>query len=566
MKRKYSLIFPVSLPARFLLTVSLAGGLPCFLSAQETASPTNNSGEIHGNMQMDVQYYNPDSTIGAAPVPEKMLMNSFANIIYTRGNFSAGIRYESYLNTIQGFDLRYKGNGIPYRYATYSVDELEVTAGNFYEQFGSGMILRAYEEKGLGIDNVFDGLRLKYVVHGVYLKGFVAKQRSYFSQGPGIVRGIDGEIHLSEFISKWNESPTQVVIGGSFVSKFQSGDKIVYQTSTLEVPENVGASAGRISISRGKVNLMGEYVYKINDPSATNNYLYRPGEAILLNANYSKKGFGLSLGAKRTDNFSFKSDRTATASDLNINFLPALVRQHTYSLLAFYPYATQPNGEIGYQIELQKKIKKETALGGKYGTDISINYSGANGLDTTPTIALWDSSRIGYTTNQFSLGDVYYSDFNIEITRKFSPKLKLMLLYANQVYNKNIIQGLSGYKTIYSNIAMAELTYKMSGEKSIRCEVQHLSTKQDQKNWAMGLIEYGAGENWLISLQDQYNYGNDKADERFHYYNATVVYVKSAMRIALGYGRQRAGIFCVGGVCRYVPASNGVILAVTSSF
>ena len=250
----------------FLFLISL---LPLLLSAQDNSS-SNNAGEIHGNIQTDVQYYNEDTSIGAAPVPEKMLMNGFANINYVKGNFTAGLRYESYLNTIQGFDPRYKGNGIPYRYANYKADELEVTIGNFYEQFGSGLVLRAYEEKGLGIDNAFDGLRLKYTVRGFYLKGLVGKQRSYFSQGPGIVRGFDGEVHLSEFIKKWSESPTQITIGGSFASKFQSGDKIVYQTSTLNVPQNVGASSGRISVSRGKINFSAEYAEIINDPSAFN--------------------------------------------------------------------------------------------------------------------------------------------------------------------------------------------------------------------------------------------------------------------------------------------------------
>ncbi|MDP1746879.1 MAG: DUF6029 family protein, partial [Bacteroidota bacterium] len=61
-----------------------------------------NVGEVHGNFQADAQYYIPDSTIGADPAPEKMLMNGFANIIYTKGKFSAGIRYESYLNARQG--------------------------------------------------------------------------------------------------------------------------------------------------------------------------------------------------------------------------------------------------------------------------------------------------------------------------------------------------------------------------------------------------------------------------------------------------------------------------------
>ena len=44
------------------------------------------------------------------------------------------------------------------RYATYSIDNLEITAGNYYDQLGSGLIFRSYEEKGLGIDNAMDGV------------------------------------------------------------------------------------------------------------------------------------------------------------------------------------------------------------------------------------------------------------------------------------------------------------------------------------------------------------------------------------------------------------------------
>jgi hypothetical protein len=78
----------------------------------EAFSQGLNAGEIHGNFQLDAQYYNPDSAIGALPVPEKFLMNSFTNLIYTNGDFSAGVRFESYLNTMLGFDPRYEGNWI----------------------------------------------------------------------------------------------------------------------------------------------------------------------------------------------------------------------------------------------------------------------------------------------------------------------------------------------------------------------------------------------------------------------------------------------------------------------
>ena len=70
------------------------------------------------------------------------------------------MRYESYLDPILGYPGRFRGSGVGYRYANYAKENFEVTLGNFYEQFGSGLLLRAYEERQLGIDNALDGFRL----------------------------------------------------------------------------------------------------------------------------------------------------------------------------------------------------------------------------------------------------------------------------------------------------------------------------------------------------------------------------------------------------------------------
>ena len=78
---------------------------------------------------------------------EIVLSNAYLNLNYTKGNFRTGIRYESYLNALADFDPEFKGNGIPFKYATYKLYDLEITAGNFYEQFGTGLIFRSYEEK-----------------------------------------------------------------------------------------------------------------------------------------------------------------------------------------------------------------------------------------------------------------------------------------------------------------------------------------------------------------------------------------------------------------------------------
>ena len=531
-----------------------------FFAVNAVFSQNTPVGEIHGNFQTDVQYYNPDTLIGAPPVPEKMLMNGFGNVIYTRNNFSAGVRYESYLNALQGFDKRYVGNGIPYRYASYTIDNLEVTLGNFYDQFGSGLIFRSYEERGLLYDNAMDGIRLKYkVINGMYLKGFVAKQRAFFTQGPGIVRGFDGEMNLNEMISKWNDSKTRVTLGSSFISKFQED-----QDPTYILPENVGAWAERFSINHGKFNISGEFAYKINDPNTINGFSYKPGDAELLQISYAQKGLGISSSVKRIDNMAYRSDRTALGNSLNINYLPALTKQHTYNLATLYPYATQPNGEIGFQTEVVYTIKKGSLLGGEYGTTIIANYSTANSIDK-------DTSGVnpdyGYNSDYTKIGkDVYYKDFNIEITRKFSKSFKFTLFYANQVYNKDIVQGLSGFGTIYSDIVVLDFTYKFNSKHALRTEMQSLTTDQDDGDWASLLLEYTISPHWFFSALDQYNYGNSNPVKQLHYYFGSVGYIQNSTRISINYGRQRAGIFCVGGICRNVPASNGISLTVSSSF
>jgi hypothetical protein len=517
-----------------------------------------NNGEIHGNFQLDAQYYNPDSAIGAQPVPEKFLMNSFANLIYTNGDFSAGVRFESYLNTMLGFDPRYKGTGFPYKFATFNRDNFSITVGNYYEQFGSGMIFRSYEERGLGYDNAMEGVRVKYtLLKGIHIKGLIGKQRYYFDLGKGIVRGIDGEVALNELVAEFAEKKTKIFFGGSFVSKYEVDQDPIYV-----LPENVGAWAGRVKVNHGGWSFFSEYAHKINDPSSVNNYIYKKGGGLLVNTSYSQKGLGINLSGKVIDNMNFRSDRTAQNNDLLINFLPALTRQHTYNLAAtIYPYATQPNGEMAYQGDITYTIKKGSKLGGKYGTTVLVNYAAANGLDST-TLA----SGLGYKADYTKLGKVYYKDFNVEIQKKVSKPLKFTLFYANFVYNKDVAQGKVNEGFVYANIEVLEFTYKFNDKHALRMELQGLQTRQDMGDWATIVAEYTISPNWFFSTVNQYNYGNPNEDSRLLYPIGQIGFIKNSTRVTLGYGRQRAGIFCIGGICRVVPASNGATISISSSF
>lgn len=528
-------------------------------------SQENNLGQISGSFQLDGQFYQKDSLIGAPAVPEKIGVIAYTQLFYTRGNFEAGLRYESYLTPLQGYDPRFKGSGFGNRYVKYTVKELEITAGNFYEQYGSGLILRTYNDWGLGYDNAFDGVKIRYNPYkGLVLKGLVGNQRNFWDKGNGIVRGFDGEIYINDLHEKLSNLKTRVIAGGSFVSKFQRDQDPIYK-----LPENVGSYSGRLDITYGKINIFTEYANKINDPSAINGYIYKPGNALLIKTSYSQKGLGISLGAKRIDNMSFRSDRTATGNSLNINYLPALTRQHVYNLASVYPYGTQEKGEIGFQGTMIYALKKNTKLGGKYGTGITINYSRANAIDKSQihdTIPIGTKGTLGYNSNFFKMGKkVYFEDFNIEISRKINRNLTAIVTYVNIAYDIETVQGHIGAPKVYSQVFITDVSYRLKSTTTIRGELQHLRTHQDKGDWAMAMFEYTT-KKWFAAITDMYNYGNEDKNLQIHYYTASIGFFKNTNRFMLSYGKQREGIMCVGGVCRTVPASNGLTLTITSSF
>lgn len=527
-------------------------------------------GHVTGNIQLDGQISREDSIIGAQNVPEKLLLNTRADILYTNGNFSAGLRFEAYQNPMLGFNEKYKGQGIANYFVAYNGEKLSVTAGNFYEQFGSGMILRAYEDRYLGLDNSLMGLNVTLrPFNGVTIKALAGKQRYYWEYGDGIVRGIDGEVNLNSVIKSMADSKLRATFGAGFVSKYEGDQTIVFPENPaykLNLPLNVGAGAVRMDLAYGNWGLQAEYAHKGQDPSIMNDYIYRDGEALMINATYSQKGFSANIQAKRVDNMSFKSVRSESGEMLYINYIPAITKQHTYAFLSMYPYATQTTGEMGLQGDVMYKIKKDSFLGGKYGTDIHLNGSIITGIDTNK---IGGAGTYGYESSWTKTGDLYYADASVEIAKKLSSKVKLTATYGYQVFNP-IVEGHPG-NLHHNNIVVGDLTWKVNKKNVLRFEAEWMGSDSkydpnvDDKrcgDWIMGLVEYNFTSAWFVSVSDQYAY----KDGIGNYYNVSMGYNHGATRIQLGYGKQREGLLCIGGVCRQVPASNGLTFSLTTSF
>ncbi len=529
-------------------------------------------GHVTGNVQVDGQMSRADSVIGAQDVPEKLLMNARADILYTNGDFSAGLRFEMYENPLLGFDPQYKGEGLANYFVSYNGEKLSITAGNFYEQFGSGMILRTYEDRYLGLDNSLRGVNVTLrPFDGVTIKALAGKQRCYWYYGDGLVRGVDGEVSLNSVLPFLADSKFRATIGGGFVSKYEDDENIpsyLNPEERLNLPLNVGAGSVRADLGYGNWSLQAEYARKGQDPSAMNGYIYRPGQGLLLNLTYSQRGFSAGIQAKRIENMGFKSVRSQSGEMLYINYLPAITKNHTYAFLSMYPYATQVNGEQGLQADVMYKFKKGTFLGGEYGTDVHVNSSVVYGLDTTVT---GFAGTDGYDVNS-GVGQTLYGDVSVEVAKKLSKTVKLTTTYAYQVFNP-VVENEPG-SLHHNNIVVADLSWKVNKKHSLRFEAEWMGSDShydaddpehsDRRagDWLMGLVEWNIGTHWFVSASDQWAYNDGVGN----YYNLSVGYTHGATRLQVGYGKQREGLLCIGGVCRLVPASNGLTFSLTTSF
>lgn len=538
------------------------------LSAQENVT-------LNGSIQSDILLPQEDKAIGTKyDSNSDILTNTYADLHLRSKWVDAGARVEFMEYPLPGFERDFQGWGVPHIYVKGKFGSgWEITLGDFYDQFGSGFIFRAYEERSLGIDNSIRGLRLNMsAIDGLNLKVLGGLQRRYWDwDDEAIVGGADAELNIDRFSTKMQDKGINWMLGASFVAKKEDDEMImVNPVQRLNLPEVVSAFDVRTRYQQGNYSLMAEYAMKSQDPSFDNGYIYKKGNALMLSASYSKRGMSALVQAKRSEDMSFRSRRSVNGTSVFLNHMPAFAYQHTYALAALYPYATQmANGEWAMQGEFGYTFKRNTALGGKYGTTLKLNMSYIRAIDREPVTDGKLMGTDGYTSSFFKFGDeTYYQDINLQLEKKISKAFKLNLMYMNQRYNQGVIEGHGGM--INSNIFVGEGKYQFNKKLTLRGELQYLTTSHESGDWMYGLLELSVLPYLMFTVSDMYgkpaiNGGLEYGDKE-HYYMASVTFNYNAHRIMAGYGRTRAGYNCSGGVCRYVPASKGVNISYNYSF
>ena len=499
--------------------------------------------------------------------------NDYLKLDYYRGRLSAGLQMEGYFPTLVGYPVAQNKLSLSNLYVSWRDKSYSVTAGTFYEQFGSGLLFRSWEDRMLGLNNALLGARATYNFEDkVAVKAFWGVPRlgkiddnaammgaddAFFGLGLTKVHvaGADVSVSLSSLLGMEDIS---LSLEGSLLNKHEAlGDLL----KAAGCKENTLGWSGRVNFDMDGFFLKGEYVDAgkqiVSVAAAQNGRAAVNGNAQLVEFGYNGRGLGVTVTGRRMDRmtqkiYSFSGTENGYGSLSNmLSYRPAMSTQYTYMLTTLNPYSPEVGdkviraGEIGGQIDAFYNFRRGTAIGGKRGMKVHANFSTYYGLNET-----------GGTEG----GGLLFRDFSFDLEKQWTKKFKSVLMYSMQEYNKH--HENTGLYIGTSHIVVADLLYKWTPKLSTRMELQYLATKDDQGDWMAGLLEVNFAPHWSVFASDMWNHGSTK----LHYYNAGLSFSMAHLRVAAGYGRYRAGFICSGGVCRAIPAYTGANISLTASF
>jgi len=550
----------------------------CFVVSLAAQEEPPSGGRISGSLEANGNFFLRDSLIGAANTPQydRQLSGADAwlNLNYSNWGFDFGLRFDLFNNSnLLNPTGSYTDQGIGNWYIRKKINKLGIWAGFIYDQIGSGIIFRAFEERPLLIDNALTGLRLTYdIAPNWQIKAFTGRQKQQFSSYNSIIKGFSAEgfLELGDTSKRLTLAPGVGVVNRTLddpsINSLVATLNTYPLTDTFTPRYNVYAFSAYNTLTAGAFSWYAEAAYKteeaLNDPfgeikrdSVTivgDKFISKPGTVFYTSLSYAASGFGVTLEGKRTENFSF---RTRPQEQLNrglVNFLPPMARVNTYRLNARYNAATQELGELALQADMRYSLNKNLKF--------NVHYSFINDLEDTEL----------------------YRELYVEVSYKSKQKWILLGGIQMQRYNQERFEFKPEVPIVQTFTPFADFLYKFDRKKAIRFEAQYMligddkkaGFKQDYGDWLFGLVEFTLAPHWSFTAADMFNIqpgknspiGDDGVKKKLHYPRIDVFYTYKTNRFSLSYVKQVEGVVCTGGICRLEPAFSGVKMTVNSTF
>ncbi len=514
--------------------------------------PKRDLGSVTGSFETNTTYYVDDEVTGAEVPDGNIGSNNYLKVDYTYKGWSAGVQAEWYPQVLVGYDKEFDGFALPSKYISWQGDDLSVTIGDFYEQFGSGLVLRSWEDRALGFNNSLGGARITYNINDfMRVKALSGVAREYMSYSQTLVSGADLSLSLSDL---FKVSDHYFTLEGSYVNRyemeFREGQLFSKEDLGFDLPQTVFYYSGRAKYEYNSFYANYEYVYKSADIFESNGITsLKRGQAHLVDLGYSTGGLSLTSNFRYLDKMISPLYRTIgdPLTSNTLNYIPTLTPQNSYSLTTLHPYEVRGDGEMGGQVDLFYRANRNTWLGGSRGLKLHANYSL---YYATPNITTVNESLF------------QYRELTMDVDKSWNKHLQTVFMVSLQKYNNNLSN--TDYPEIH-NAFIADITYKLSRKNSLRAELQYLDAQNTEDgDWMAAQFEFNMAPKWSLFVSDMYNHGNE--EEKSHYYSGGASFTHASFRTSLSYGRYREGIICSGGVCRNIPAYTGLNLSVTVNF
>ncbi|MBK7372566.1 MAG: hypothetical protein IPL56_16260 [Saprospiraceae bacterium] len=534
---------------RLTKTVFLFLFIPTLIFAQQE----EHQGVFNAYLTTQAGIFIRDSSIGASGTPQydHQLFGgeTWLDARYSNWGFDFGIRMDFYQNSnLINPQASFNQQGIGRWFVKKSFSKLGFEAGYIYDQIGSGILYRAYEQRNLGLDNALYGLKLNYDISPDWrLKAFSGKQKKQFETYESLIKGLSIEGYLQgSDSSHWSWAPgfgmTNRTLDDASMNNllatlgtYQPADQFLpaYNSYSFTLFNTVQIKDVGFYLETAIKNddvLQDANGRRLNAAGETilgPKFIKKSGHVIYGSMNYSNADWGLSIEGKRTQYFGLRTRPQEGGNNGLIHFIPPMSRQNSYRLLSFYQPATQELGELAFQGEMRITLTSDW--------DLLLHHSNIDDL------------------HQNKL----YREYLVESTITKSDKYTLIFGTQLQQYNQEVYEGKPQAPLVKTLTPFVDFTHQWRETRALRIDAEYMMTAQDQGDWTNLLIEYSVAPRWIFSISDMYNLKPLQGPKN-NYYTGGVTYAKDAGRASINYVRQRAGIVCSGGICRYEPAFNGV--------
>mgnify|MGYP001627299032 CR=1 FL=1 len=527
--------------------------------AQET-------GQLSGDFQTNFSIYDNDSIIGTNTTQyfhEKSSAEAWLFLNYRLNDFSVQARFDLFNNSpLMNPNEAYTRQGLGFYSLSKKIKNLDLTVGHFYDQFGSGIVFRAFEDRTIGLDYAIQGVRVQYnPTDSFMVKVFTGLQKNRFDHHQQVMKGANAE-------QIWRIGNLDFLTGGAFLNRTldqNTMQALADQINALPYEElftpkyNVYAGSIYNTLRFNNVSLYTEYAKKskeaviLSDRDGNIELANTGGDVFYTSLSYSFSGFGLNLQYKKVDNFILRTSPYTTFLVGTMNYLPALSKQHNFRLPARYSIAALAQGEEGVQAEITYSYNKTSTFN-------------------------FNTSQI-FDPNGNRLFREYYIDYN----KKFNKRAHGIFGFHTVYYDQEIYEFKPRAKAVQTITPFIEFSYRLDGSPkaidpnaprpkrsrlrpSIRTELQYLQTGEDRGDFAFGLLELNLAPRYSFSISDMINTRPKDQAKPVHYYSFFASFTEKQTRFSIGYAKQVAGVICTGGVCRIEPAFSGLRAGLSTNF